>query len=138
MYQTEKYRLNLIETSDAFSPDALNDSTRKIDAALSAHETAVAAQADDLDRRIQVFEAKKFVYGTYVNNLQTSFSVTLGFKPKLVFIHWISPFTGLSAVVTEDYPNSGDLLKLTEDGFESCTVTSGTYYPGRYYYIALG
>ena len=54
MQQTETYKFKLIETSDPFSPDAINDHARQLeaallghkaetDAALSQHEGAVAA-----------------------------------------------------------------------------------------------
>ena len=41
MQQTEKYKFNLIGTSDAFSPDALNDNARKLEDALITHEAVV-------------------------------------------------------------------------------------------------
>ena len=43
MQHTDKYKLNLIENSDAFSPDALNENMQKLEAALeevTAHDEA--------------------------------------------------------------------------------------------------
>ena len=64
MQQTEKYKLNLIERDDAFSPDALNQNTQKLENALAAHEAAVEEATDGLDARLQVFEAVKIATGT--------------------------------------------------------------------------
>ena len=41
MQQTEKYKFNLIETSDAFSPEALNQNAQKLEDALITHEASV-------------------------------------------------------------------------------------------------
>lgn len=45
MQQTVKHKLNLIESSDPFLPDALNANTRKGEAAMLAHEAAVQGEA---------------------------------------------------------------------------------------------
>ena len=41
MQQTNKYHFNLIDTSDAFSPEALNANTQKLEDALAARESTV-------------------------------------------------------------------------------------------------
>ena len=41
MQQTEKYKFNIIETSDAFGPEALNGNAQKLETALNQHEAAV-------------------------------------------------------------------------------------------------
>ena len=41
MQQTEKYKFNLIETSDAFGPEKLNDNAQKLEDALSAQDTQI-------------------------------------------------------------------------------------------------
>ena len=38
MQHTDKYKLDLLEKEDAFSPDALNANTQKVEEALIAHE----------------------------------------------------------------------------------------------------
>ena len=43
MQQTEKYHFNIIDPSDNFSPDALNDNAQKLETALNQHEAAVDA-----------------------------------------------------------------------------------------------
>lgn len=66
MQQTDKYKLNLTETSDTFSPEALNENMGKevalaggLEAENAARQTAGAAEAQarteadaDLDQRI--------------------------------------------------------------------------------------
>ena len=44
MQQTTKYQFNLIDTSDAFSPNPLNENAQKLEAALIGHEAAVEAR----------------------------------------------------------------------------------------------
>ena len=41
MQHTTKYNFNLIETSDPFGPEALNDNARKLETALTDHESTV-------------------------------------------------------------------------------------------------
>ena len=43
MQQTDKYKLNIIETSDPFSPAPLNENARTLEAALAAEKTRVDA-----------------------------------------------------------------------------------------------
>jgi len=65
MQQTEKYKLNLIESSDPFLPDALNRNTQKVEDAMSAHESKLDGQTADLDRRVTALEARQVFCGTY-------------------------------------------------------------------------
>lgn len=58
MQQTTKYKLNLIERDDAFSPDAQNQNTQKVKNALIAHKAAVEEVTDAIDQRVTVLEAK--------------------------------------------------------------------------------
>ena len=44
MQQTTTYKLNLIETSDAFSPEPLNQNTRKVETALADGAAALAEE----------------------------------------------------------------------------------------------
>ena len=96
MQQTEKYQLNLIETSDAFSPAALNQNTQKVEAALAAKadtaETgqqlaALAAANTALDGRVTVLEAHKMVVGSYTGNgIPDGQTIDLGFTPAAVLV----------------------------------------------------
>ena len=92
MQHTKKYRFDLIEKEDVFSPDALNENMEKVEGALKA-ETAARSAADaaeararaDADaalaQRVSVLELHKCVVGYHAG---TGF-VDLGFTPIAVF-----------------------------------------------------
>lgn len=120
MQQTNKYKLNLIEKDDTFSPDPLNDNMEKVERALereaaarqAADATEAQARADAdaaLDRRIQTIEAHKIVFGS-ANN--TSTTANLGFTPLLLYV------TGMNGAIwihKNYHPYSG--LYIVEGGF---------------------
>ena len=120
MQQTNKYKLNLIEKDDTFSPDPLNDNMEKVEEALeretAARQAADAAEAQAragadsaLDTRLQAIEAHKIVFGS-ANN--TSTTANLGFTPLLLYV------TGMNGAIWihKDYhPYSG--LYIVEGGF---------------------
>lgn len=120
MQQTNKYKLNLIEKDDTFSPDPLNDNMEKVERALereaAARQAADAAEAQAradadaaLDRRIQTIEAHKIVFGSAGNGSTTA---NLGFTPLLLYV------TGMNGAIWihKDYhPYSG--LYIVEGGF---------------------
>ena len=120
MQQTNKYKLNLIEKDDTFSPDPLNDNMEKVEGALKAEtgarqaadaaEAQARADADAaLDRRIQTIEAHKIVFGSAGNGSTTA---NLGFTPLLLYV------TGMNGAIWihKDYhPYSG--LYIVEGGF---------------------
>ncbi len=120
MQQTNKYKLNLIEKDDTFSPDPLNDNMEKVERALereaAARQAADAAEAQAradadaaLDRRIQTIEAHKIVFGSAGNG---STMANLGFTPLLLYV------TGMNGAIWihKDYhPYSG--LYIVEGGF---------------------
>lgn len=120
MQHTEKYRFDLIERDDVFSPDALNGNMEKVEGALKAEtgawqaadaaEAQARADADSaLDRRIQTIEAHKIVFGSAGNGSTTA---NLGFTPLLLYV------TGMNGAIWihKDYhPYSG--LYIVEGGF---------------------
>ena len=120
MQHTEKYRFDLIERDDVFSPDALNGNMEKVEGALKAEtgawqsadaaEAQARAYADSaLDRRIQTIEAHKIVFGSAGNGSTTA---NLGFTPLLLYV------TGMNGAIWihKDYhPYSG--LYIVEGGF---------------------
>lgn len=96
MQQTNQYQLNLIETSDTFSPAPLNENAQKLEAALQGGLAAATAHADAgdaaeaaaraadvaaLDQRLQVFEAHKLVIGS----AKAGEKVYLDFTPKVLY-----------------------------------------------------
>lgn len=120
MQHTEKYRFDLIERDDVFSPDALNGNMEKVEGALKA-ETAARQAADAteaqaradadaaLDTRLQTIEAHKIVFGS-ANN--TSTTANLGFTPLLLYV------TGMNGAIwihKNYHPYSG--LYIVEGGF---------------------
>lgn len=118
MQQTDKYKLNLLETSDAFSPNPLNENAQKTEAAL----TAVTAHADAgdaaLDARVQVLELHHFACGYYTGDaaqyggFQT---ISLPFTPEAVLIDIINYNAHTSSMTTRDYPNAS--IKIVTGGF---------------------
>ena len=88
MQQTKTYKLNLIETSDTFSPDPLNENTEKLEAEVSAE--AAARQSGDaaLEARVTVLEARRFVAGTYKGDDANQRVFPLGFTPKIVLVQY--------------------------------------------------
>ena len=121
MQQTNKYKLNLIEKDDTFSPDPLNDNMEKVERALereaAARQAADAAEAQAradadaaLDRRIQTIEAHKIVFGSAGNGSTTA---NLGFTPLLLYV---TNGSGGHLLIHKDYhPYSG--LYIVEGGF---------------------
>ena len=121
MQQTNKYKLNLIEKGDTFSPDPLNDNMEKVEGALKAEtgarqaadaaEAQARADADAaLDRRIQTIEAHKIVFGSAGNGSTTA---NLGFTPLLLYV---TNGSGGHLLIHKDYhPYSG--LYIVEGGF---------------------
>ena len=128
MQQTEKRGFNIIETSDAFSPDALNDNTRKLEAALDAHEEAVAV-------RLAGLEKFHFAYGNYVGSGSGNpgVTVTRGFVPSIVMVQSSSYGTYLLDAAT-------GWVRFTEDGFRVALNGEGSINnKGRtYFFCALG
>ena len=99
MQQTTKYKLDLIEKTDAFSPDALNQNMEKVEAqfdaaraeaaAGDAAEAAARTAADTaLDQRVVTLEDKIAVTGIYTGNGSAGISqdIYLGFTPVIVFV----------------------------------------------------
>lgn len=129
MQQTETYKLNLIEKTDTFSPDALNENARKVENALSAAtahtdagdraEASARASADAaLAQRVTALEAHKMVVGTYTGNGSTTDgqTINLGFTP--------------AAVLLCNY-NTQNFHMLTEENYVAGSSTSGIIYYTR-------
>ena len=93
MQQTTKYQFKLIEGSDDFSPQPLNDNVEKVEQALTEFEAALETVQD-------ATEVLPYVTGSYTGDGSTNDRViTLGFMPKFVII------TGMSWSNTEDSPS---------------------------------
>ena len=92
MQQTTKYKFNLIETSDTFSPDPLNKNTEAVETQLAALEGVDAANRAAREKVIG-FGGKATCrngYGSYVGTGKYGQtypnSLSFDFKPHVVFI----------------------------------------------------
>ena len=131
MYQTEKYKLNLIEPSDPFLPDGLNANTQRIEDVLAEK---MEGPVVDLDARVTALEARKFAFGHYIGDNPESGGeqfIYLGFTPKAAIISMRS-----SSVVyyMADCEGGESGFRAAEDGFYAIYPmnTSGHWY---YYYV---
>lgn len=88
MQQTETYKLNLIESTDTFSPAPLNENMQAIEGALDAQAALLNRHANTLN---QLAAADlKIAMGTYTGTgscgSDNKNSLTFNFQPKLVLV----------------------------------------------------
>lgn len=121
MQQTEKYKLNLIETSDTFSPNPLNENAQKLEAALDIK--ANAADHAALEQRVQALELHHFAAGTYTGDGNASQFIALGFTPEVVMIHPVYLYEKIGAMCVKDYPHDG--MVIVPGGFEVSRTYGG-------------
>lgn len=136
MQQTTSREFSIIESSDPFLPEALNDNTRKIEAALDAHETQTKAVTDALAARITTMEGHKMVMGTYTGDGVNNRVIPLPFTPTLVITHSLSYHSTL--VATPDC-DSNCYVQVVEGGFKLRYMKGMIDEPnagGKYVYIA--
>ena len=111
MQQTETYKLNLIESSDPFLPDALNENTQKI-------EEVVSEKLGEMDQRVTVLEATKLVAGGFKSTNIPNDIIELGFTPEAVIL---SDAHGANQVcfITKagSYVGNGNVV-VVENGFQ--------------------
>ena len=112
MQQTEHYSLNLIETSDTFTPQPLNENTQALDAKLADLDT----QAGSLNSRVSVLEQVRMVNGTYRGNWKDRV-VSVGFTPRVV---WIG-----GTMMTSD-------TRIIVDEHVCAYITNGGFFLGSY------
>jgi len=121
MQQTEKYKLDLIEKTDNFSPDPLNANAKKVDAALATVIADAQAVNAELEGRVTVLEARKIVFGSYAGTgNQTTQAIALGFKPKIVIGVVVKGSSASPSVAILDsymLQHSGHCLTLHDTGF---------------------
>ena len=133
MQQTQTYKLNLLETSDAFSPSPLNENMEKVETKLAALDGTAA----DHETRITALEVKKMVVGTYAGNGsygKGSQGIELGFSPLALIVCGYN----YTSVALRGSPNSQ--LEITETGFVAHNGSNGMHfnnYPSIYNYIAF-
>lgn len=141
MQQTQKYKLNLIETSDTFSPAPLNENMEKLETALEtglSAESAARQSADStLRSRVSTLEGHRIAVGAYdgqtsENNVYQT--INLGFTPSVVFIQTIA--FGSPTFMTSACTDRG--LTIQSGGFKVCNDEYKlNYATRRYMYCAL-
>ena len=130
MQQTTKYQFKLIEGSDDFSPQPLNDNVEKVEELLADLGSEAAE--------------KGFVVGSYTGT-GSPLTITLGFKPRFVIVtgqvaagagaYGVTSYTGFSGGA-----QISSLLVFEENGF---TLTGHDEYPAinlsgvNYSYLAF-
>ena len=131
MQQTETYKLNLIETSDPFSPQALNENTQKL-------EEVVSEKLGEMDQRVTVLEAKKFAVGTYKAEMNETLKVEVGFTPIALYVGQSRKFSTIHGLILPGDTNIPPFLEIVEGGFTTNIMDGHTAHPGIYHYIAFG
>ena len=129
MQHTNKYKLNLIEKDDTFSPDPLNDNMEKV-------ERALEAEAAALDQRLQAIESHHVAVGTYTPQEDKVTNVDIGFSPSMILIHALGTTDTCGVLMAgHDHPNG----KITSNGFQIGAAGSGgnINYFYMYAYIAF-
>lgn len=149
MQQTDKYKLNLIERDDVFSPDALNENAEKLEEALgevTAHadagdaaEAAARTAADAaLEQRVVALEAHHIVVGSYWGNNQNPREITLGFTPQAVIV--LRDNNALVFMTGHNFIDTNVAVgAITPNGFSvNGTRSVSLNYNGEaYYFLAL-
>ena len=131
MQQTETYKLNLIESSDPFLPQALNENTQKL-------EEVVSEKLGEMDQRVTVLEAKKFAVGTYKAEMNETLKVEVGFTPIALYVGQSRKFSTIHGLILPGDTNIPPFLQIVEGGFTTNIMDGHTAYPGFYHYIAFG
>lgn len=134
MQQTETYKLNLIETSDTFSPDPLNQNTQKIEEVMSAETAQRAAGDEALSSRVTALELHKIAYGTYTGN-NTNRTFQVGFTPQAVLI--MCERNGLCGLAYTGQPSKTPAISIITGGFSVLSSASVNSTSLEYQYMAF-
>lgn len=146
MQQTDKYKLNLIENSDTFSPDPLNDNMEKVEAAFQAASDARAAEsaarkdADTaLSKRVTALELRKLICGSYTGNGKLEDRmIQLPFTPIAVLICSVDTKIAVrEMVIAEQFsqPTSASpTCKIVDGGFMIYFYGNAYNYPSTLNY----
>ena len=132
MQQTEKRGFNIIETSDPFSPDALNDNTRKLEAALDAHEEAVDGRLAAVVSRVVELEKLRFTYGAYDGDGIEGSVRQIGFTPAALFLWAHTPKRLLMLINGMEYlPGHAEIVP---GGFKLTGIDANSHNARNYHY----
>ena len=171
--KTPNYQLNQWEATDNFLRTDFNEDNRKIDSALKALDdevktkasqadlnsltSTVATKANQTDLVNGLAKKCEAVVGSYTGEAASlgygegrTKDVTLGFRPKALFITTGGSFSGATSIVlfgTMSSESNGKVIcKLTDSGFTVGTAMYGNdpIYPElnskghTYHYLAIG
>ena len=132
MQQTQKYKLNLIESSDPFMPEGLNQNTQKVEQVLAAQEAANDQKLAAVAGRVTALEAHRFVIGSYQGDSAQTRFVPLGFTPLLVIVS-ADPYPHFAATGVGDM-----FLSIVEGGIQVCNYSPApTNSVGTHAYVAF-
>ena len=159
---TTNYQLCQWEATEKVLRTDFNEDNQKIDAALSAHDTALAGKVSSgelaaLDQRTTALENRStLITGTYKGDGAASRTISLGFTPKAVLVmpatgHMSDAYLGYrygglalgqSPVTTSWGSEAGDpVLNITEGGFQVYYDHSEDIFSNQedtlYHYIVL-
>ena len=150
MKQTETYKLSLIETSDTFSPDALNDNAEALEKELARIDAALGTKAPQTEIARIDAALVKFASGTYVGDGTKGRRIDLPFTPKVAFVTNAmgQTYTGNNlyhgGLAVEGHPimsSTSIIVEVVEGGVQ--VSQSSSYYSSNttgttYHYFALG
>lgn len=135
MQHTETLNLNLIETSDPFSPAPLNENTLALEAALGALRADLDSTGISLADRVTALEGRKISVGTY-HGTGSTVSIRVGFTPKVVLVTY--PRMGTCALAVTG--STIGFVTITSGGFDVRNGSGSLQFSGTsdtYHYFAI-
>lgn len=150
MQHTSKYQFKLIEGTDSFSPDPLNDNMEKVEEQFEAVEEDLANLAATVGAH---GETARIAFGSYVGTgtygADNPNSLTFGFTPAVVLLAAANVTYGVPTVLLRSMPAlpgpSGSMtINLTWDGDSlswyavNNANAQGNQEGATYYYVAIG
>ena len=150
MQHTSKYQLNLIDPSDAFSPDPLNANATALETQLQAREAAEAALGTRLDGLNTALGSggnnARVTTGTYVGNgkcgQDTPTALTFDFYPVLVIVSENDVDLACFVRGCTSAVSGGKLTVQWQDkglSWYGSTVQAQFSFPSKkYFYVAIG
>ncbi len=135
MRKTETYQFNLVEPSDTFSPEPLNQNMETVEQALDAlsgRNDGADAQTAALSARVAKLEQHRFVVGSYKGIGGTDQTIYVGFTPKCVIIGDAAN----TMVVIPSGEGTGSYARIVTGGFY-LPNTSNPLKTGSHPYIAF-
>lgn len=137
MQHTKNHKFNLIETTDTFSPEPLNQNMETLEQALgelAGRNDAGDAQTAALAKRITSLEGHHFSIGTFKGETG-EYTVYLGFTPKCIIL---GDGTNTIVVIEGTTTNIGS-SKVAELRGNALYIygSSSAYHTGVHPYIAF-